>query len=68
MKLHTAFAEITISIIVNDAIKGTPVESALVTLQATSTQTTRNQKGFYSLIILSEDRSIPERKRLAFYL
>ncbi|MDG1137888.1 MAG: hypothetical protein P8N28_06440 [Phycisphaerales bacterium] len=68
MKLHTAFAEITISRIVIDAIKGTPVESALVTLQATSTQTTRNQKSFYSLIILSEDRSMPERKRLAFYL
>ena len=53
-----AVAEVTISGIVVDAIKGTPVEGALVTLQATSTRTTTNQKGFYSLTIPGENGSI----------
>ena len=53
-----AFAEVTISGVVRDAPTGTPLEGALITLQATSTRTVTNQKGYYSLTIPGENGSV----------
>ncbi|MDP7004961.1 MAG: carboxypeptidase regulatory-like domain-containing protein, partial [Phycisphaerales bacterium] len=53
-----AFADVTVSGVVRDYSDNSPVEGALVTLQATSTRTTTNQKGYYELTIPGDAGSI----------
>jgi hypothetical protein len=53
-----AIADVTISGVVRDSSNNEPVAGALITLQATSTKTETNQKGYYSLSIPGDDGSV----------
>ncbi len=53
-----AFSDVTISGVVRDGSNNSPVQGALVTLQATSIRTTTNQKGYYELTIPSDYGSV----------